>query len=108
MAKVKALELLFDGITLRQPDEEFDFDGAPAPHIEFLDAKDEKKAADKHRADKVAAKQAEVEAQVRAELEVKLRAEAEEKLRAEVEEKVRAETKAKLKKAGENAAADLV
>lgn len=108
MPKVRAKELMFDGVTLRHEGEEFDYDGAPADHIEFLNPKEEKAAAEKHRAASAEAKRAEIEAEARAQLEVKIRAEAEAKLRAEIEEQVRADVKSKLAKAGENAAADLV
>jgi hypothetical protein len=108
MARVRAKELLFDGTALRQEGEEFEFDGAPAPHIEFLDAAEEKAAGEKLKAAKAAKIIGSLEAEIRAEIEAKARAEFEGKLRAELEAKVRAEVKASLEAAGKSEAASLV
>jgi len=102
MARVRAVEPFFDNLVLRQPGEEFDYNGAPGDPIEFLDKDEEAKAAAKHREEQVKKKRNDIEAEVRRQLEVEIRAEAEKKLRAEIEAEVKAELKAKLKAAGKD------
>jgi hypothetical protein len=46
----------FDNLVLRQPDEEFDFGGAPGDWFEYLNPKDKAEAEAKHREEQIKAK----------------------------------------------------
>lgn len=91
MARVRAIEQGFDGLCVRNPGEEFEFNGAPAPWFEFVDEKDKEAAREAALAARDGAIRAAVEAKFREELEAKVRAEYEGQIREELEAKIRAE-----------------
>jgi hypothetical protein len=94
MARVRAKELFFDNIVLREPGEEFDFDGAPGKAIEFLDPKDKEVAERKLAAAIAARTRADVVAAVKAEEIERIRAQVIAEYRVKIEAEVRAQIKA--------------
>jgi hypothetical protein len=108
MARVKAIAPFYDNVVLRQPDEEFDFDGPPGSAIVFLNPKDKEAAERKLAATLAKNRRSSVVASVRAEELARIRAEVIAEERAKIEAEVRGQIKAELAAAGQNDASELV
>lgn len=108
MARVRALAVGYDNVVLRNPGEEFDYDGPPGSWIQFLDPKD-KEAAERKLAKKLAEnRRAAIVAAVQAEEIARIRAEVIAEERVKIEAEVRGKIKAELAAAGKSDASELV
>jgi hypothetical protein len=106
MARVRATGTAFDGHA-SQPDEEFDFDGAPGSWIEFLNPKDKEEG--EAQASPQRSRRSAVEAPACGPSSKRRSAPKSSRRSApRSKQKVRAEIKAKLEAAGQNDASELV